>query len=314
MTKAEARDGRRDNQDSRTLDVTRSLNLLVKKNDLIIGRLIGDISGLKATTGDTLPFLTDMGSFESETNVPGTSSPAVFALERIQHDLVRQGASLDSISNALHLVHQKIQDSNRLNSQSVPDNALMQKLSSEASQILKLLSAPRLPASLVSSHCECAAQRPIVSETETELRAEIGRLQAECNQVRDEKNDAQQTLVLRLREMERRLAEVQQAESAASRQLADARDRHREFLIKFMRAESFRKALVYQKRYLILLLGGFQESEDVTLSVIASMGVQLPSRPRQAQARARLRSAMICALAVARLRILMRRWAVRQAR
>ncbi|KAI5091939.1 A-kinase anchor protein 9 [Silurus meridionalis] len=40
---------------------------------------------------------------------------------------------------------------------------------------------------------------------------------------------------------------------------------------KYLRSESFRKALIYQKKYLLLLLGGFQECEEATLSLIASM-------------------------------------------
>ncbi|NXK76867.1 AKAP9 protein, partial [Amazona guildingii] len=42
---------------------------------------------------------------------------------------------------------------------------------------------------------------------------------------------------------------------------------------KYLRAESFRKALVYQKKYLLLLLGGFQDCEQATLSLIARMGI-----------------------------------------
>lgn len=41
---------------------------------------------------------------------------------------------------------------------------------------------------------------------------------------------------------------------------------------RYLRAESYRKSLVYQKRYLLLLLGGFQECEEATLSLIARMG------------------------------------------
>ncbi|KAM6968416.1 pericentrin [Tautogolabrus adspersus] len=47
---------------------------------------------------------------------------------------------------------------------------------------------------------------------------------------------------------------------------------------RYLRAESFRKALVYQKRYLLLLLGGFQECEQATLCLIAHMGAR-PSPP-----------------------------------
>nr|XP_034310020.1 pericentrin [Crassostrea gigas] len=42
---------------------------------------------------------------------------------------------------------------------------------------------------------------------------------------------------------------------------------------KYLRADSYRKALVYQKKYLLLLLGGFHDCEQTTLALIARMGV-----------------------------------------
>lgn len=42
--------------------------------------------------------------------------------------------------------------------------------------------------------------------------------------------------------------------------------------LRYLRAESFRKALIYQKKYLLLLIGGFQDSEQETLSMIAHLG------------------------------------------
>lgn len=41
---------------------------------------------------------------------------------------------------------------------------------------------------------------------------------------------------------------------------------------KYLRAESFRKALIYQKKYLLLLLGGFQDTEETTLALLSRMG------------------------------------------
>ena len=35
---------------------------------------------------------------------------------------------------------------------------------------------------------------------------------------------------------------------------------------KYLRSESYRKALVWQKRYLLLVLGGYQEAEAITVS------------------------------------------------
>ncbi|XP_026534840.1 pericentrin isoform X1 [Notechis scutatus] len=82
---------------------------------------------------------------------------------------------------------------------------------------------------------------------------------------------------------------------------------------KYLRAESFRKALVYQKKYLLLLLGGFQECEQATLSLIARMGIY-PSPPdlNVSEARSRFftkfRSAVRVVIAILRLKFLVRKW------
>ncbi|XP_061089610.1 pericentrin isoform X2 [Conger conger] len=82
---------------------------------------------------------------------------------------------------------------------------------------------------------------------------------------------------------------------------------------KYLRAESFRKALVYQKKYLLLLLGGFQDCEQVTLSLIARMGAY-PS-PADLQVAAprsrpinRFRTSVRVVIAISRLRFLVRKW------
>ncbi|XP_061463584.1 pericentrin isoform X3 [Rhineura floridana] len=82
---------------------------------------------------------------------------------------------------------------------------------------------------------------------------------------------------------------------------------------KYLRAESFRKALVYQKKYLLLLLGGFQECEQATLSLIARMGIY-PSPPdlNVSESRSRsftkFRSAVRMVIAILRLKFLVKKW------
>ncbi|XP_062324892.1 pericentrin isoform X2 [Osmerus eperlanus] len=78
---------------------------------------------------------------------------------------------------------------------------------------------------------------------------------------------------------------------------------------RYLRAESFRKSLVYQKRYLLLLLGGFQDCEQATLCLIARMGVH-PSPPLSGQRRplTRFRAAVRAVVAISRLRFLTRKW------
>ncbi|GAB1603380.1 golgin subfamily B member 1-like isoform X5 [Argonauta hians] len=43
---------------------------------------------------------------------------------------------------------------------------------------------------------------------------------------------------------------------------------------KYFRAESFRKALIYQKNYLLVLLGGFQDSEQTVLALLSRMNAR----------------------------------------
>ncbi|KAM9842917.1 pericentrin [Aulostomus maculatus] len=78
---------------------------------------------------------------------------------------------------------------------------------------------------------------------------------------------------------------------------------------RYLRAESFRKALVYQKRYLLLLLGGFQDCEEATLCLIARMGAR-PSPQLSSQRRplTRFRAAVRVVIAISRMKFLTRKW------
>ncbi|XP_045077909.1 A-kinase anchor protein 9-like isoform X2 [Coregonus clupeaformis] len=82
---------------------------------------------------------------------------------------------------------------------------------------------------------------------------------------------------------------------------------------KYLRSESFRKALIYQKKYLLLLLGGFQECEEATLSLIARMGgrpshCSLESLTQSRRGLTRFRSAVRVSIALSRMRFLVKRW------
>nr|XP_046179306.1 LOW QUALITY PROTEIN: pericentrin-like [Oncorhynchus gorbuscha] len=78
---------------------------------------------------------------------------------------------------------------------------------------------------------------------------------------------------------------------------------------RYLRAESFRKSLVYQKRYLLLLLGGFQDCEQATLCLIARMGAH-PSPPHAHthSPLSRFRAAVRALIAISRLKFLTRKW------
>ncbi|GFN73773.1 A-kinase anchor protein 9-like [Plakobranchus ocellatus] len=83
---------------------------------------------------------------------------------------------------------------------------------------------------------------------------------------------------------------------------------------KFLRAESFRKALVYQKKYLLLLLGGYRDTEQETLAILASMGgfpspgMGLGFHGRHSRAFTVFRSAGRTVIAIFRMKYLVRKW------
>ncbi|XP_023381589.1 pericentrin isoform X6 [Pteropus vampyrus] len=80
--------------------------------------------------------------------------------------------------------------------------------------------------------------------------------------------------------------------------------------LRCLRAESFRKALIYQKKYLLLLIGGFQDSEQETLSMIAHLGVFPSKADKIAPPRpfTKFRTAVRVVIAISRLRFLVRKW------
>ncbi|XP_061699443.1 pericentrin isoform X2 [Syngnathoides biaculeatus] len=79
--------------------------------------------------------------------------------------------------------------------------------------------------------------------------------------------------------------------------------------VRYLRAESFRKALVYQKRYLLLLLGEFRECEQATLCMLATMGARpSPPPPSSRTPLRKFRSAVRVVIAISRMKFLNRKW------
>uniref|UniRef100_H0WJC9 Pericentrin n=1 Tax=Otolemur garnettii TaxID=30611 RepID=H0WJC9_OTOGA len=98
---------------------------------------------------------------------------------------------------------------------------------------------------------------------------------------------------------------------AASMEANSCNVKMEKLYLRYLRAESFRKALIYQKKYLLLLIGGFQDSEQETLSMIAHLGV-FPSKPDKKITSSRpftkFRTAVRVVIAVLRLRFLVKKW------
>uniref|UniRef100_A0A9J7XTJ4 Pericentrin n=1 Tax=Cyprinus carpio carpio TaxID=630221 RepID=A0A9J7XTJ4_CYPCA len=104
-------------------------------------------------------------------------------------------------------------------------------------------------------------------------------------------------------------AEAELSNVTASNENRPTNNRVQRLYERYLRAESYRKSLVYQKRYLLLLLGGFQECEQATLALIARMGAQ----PTLSQSQAsrplnRFRTSVRVVIAISRLKFLTRKW------
>lgn len=76
---------------------------------------------------------------------------------------------------------------------------------------------------------------------------------------------------------------------------------------KYLRAESFRKALIYQKKYLLTVIGEFKETEQMTLAMIAHIGrsidgedISHPHRRSALSATTKFRSAARVIIAISR--------------
>ena len=75
-------------------------------------------------------------------------------------------------------------------------------------------------------------------------------------------------------ELELERKENEQPQSTSSSSGAALQRKQQKTYERYARAESARKALVYQKKYLLLIIGGFQETEESTLKLISKMGGQ----------------------------------------
>uniref|UniRef100_A0A3P9JDG0 Pericentrin n=1 Tax=Oryzias latipes TaxID=8090 RepID=A0A3P9JDG0_ORYLA len=186
-------------------------------------------------------------------------------------------------------------------------------------------------AHLEKDNKEMAAQRLIVetsghisqkpqqiSASSSNLLEKLLKENSELNERITSLSQEKSTYKHRLSTLEKQLRRTESELSAANterenRPIGDpSSSRLQRYYERYLRAESFRKALVYQKRYLLLLLGGFQECEQATLCLIARMGAR-PSTPLSAPRRPirRFRAAVQVIIALSRSRLmkfLTRKW------
>ncbi|KZC09212.1 Pericentrin [Dufourea novaeangliae] len=86
------------------------------------------------------------------------------------------------------------------------------------------------------------------------------------------------------------------------------------FYGKYMRADSRRKALTYQKRYLLTIVGGYQISEENTLSILAQLTKEQRSYAtvgrHKKSPRVRFKSVALVLISIHRMKWLIVRWSI----
>ena len=106
----------------------------------------------------------------------------------------------------------------------------------------------------------------------TNFASQIETLKIERKSALSQLEEYRSKLVKLELELERK--ENEQPQSTSSSSGAALARKQQKTYERYARAESARKALVYQKKYLLLIIGGFQETEESTLKLISKMGGQ----------------------------------------
>ncbi|XP_043270421.1 A-kinase anchor protein 9 isoform X2 [Venturia canescens] len=89
-------------------------------------------------------------------------------------------------------------------------------------------------------------------------------------------------------------------------------ERLQHFYGKYLRVDSRRKALAYQKRYLLCIVGGYQLSEDRTLSVLAQLTheqrLHTTTSSNRKSAKIRFKCAALVIISIHRMKWMIHRW------
>ncbi|GAB0099973.1 pericentrin [Sergentomyia squamirostris] len=103
--------------------------------------------------------------------------------------------------------------------------------------------------------------------------------------------------------LQRRVRDLETVTSGPVLSRDDLEERANHLFGKYLRVESFRKALVHQKRYLMIVLASYQETEANALAIIQTREAKLSRRPRKS-----FRSIVYAVVAIERMRFIVRRW------
>ncbi|XP_012253145.2 A-kinase anchor protein 9 isoform X3 [Athalia rosae] len=124
--------------------------------------------------------------------------------------------------------------------------------------------------------------------------------------------EEKELLVTRVRTLESQILHQNQTANNASAMSAEMVEKLQHFYGKFLRTDSRRKALAYQKRYLLCVVGGYQLCEASTLSVLAQLTIvqreHTTTSNNRKSPKVRFRCAVLAVVSIHRMKWLIVRW------
>ncbi|CAD1471579.1 unnamed protein product [Heterotrigona itama] len=146
-----------------------------------------------------------------------------------------------------------------------------------------------------------------LSETNEKYMTEKTVLQEKLIQAREEKEQ----LIQRIKLLEDQIKRIKTSQ-VSNFKFPEHLEKLQHFYGKFLRTDSRRKALIYQKRYLLTIVGSYQLSEENTLCVLAQLTKDQRSYivvgRNKKSPRVRFRSAVLVLVSIHRMKWLILRW------
>ncbi|XP_059608935.1 pericentrin isoform X2 [Phlebotomus argentipes] len=103
--------------------------------------------------------------------------------------------------------------------------------------------------------------------------------------------------------LQKRVRDLENVHGISNLSRDDLEERANHLFGKYLRVESFRKALVHQKRYLMIVLASYQETEANALAMIHTKQGKVLKKRRKS-----FRSIVFVVVAIERMRFIVRRW------
>ncbi|XP_075162391.1 pericentrin-like protein isoform X3 [Haematobia irritans] len=163
----------------------------------------------------------------------------------------------------------------------------------------------KLAEALANANAQLAAREGTTSVPEQflEKMREINTLLAENTQENKQMAETVQYLVEERRQLQRKCEELE-SQVNGSANVAELEERCNHLLGRYLRVESHRKALVYQKRYLKITLQNYQDSEQRALAAFNGGHLLQPPKPKKKL----FKTVALAIIAIQRMKYIGRIW------